>query len=159
MTVCHLSFLPWDVVVTSLPWARLLPRRSFSNCYILSLLRPARPERFPNQLTASPSYNRYPKFFYFLLNHSANTIILTVLLFFVFFFSFTINHPKFASVSVVDGRCSYIIGSPYSVCSIFFRFAGGLPLHKFHFLVFRNSIYTSFARFTIWRLNVFWRVL
>jgi hypothetical protein len=48
--------------VTSLPGARLLPRRSFSNRYIRSLLRPARPERFPYQLTASPSYHSHPSF-------------------------------------------------------------------------------------------------
>jgi hypothetical protein len=44
LTVCHHSFLPWAVCLQRHFLAWLLPQRSFSNRYIRSLLRPARPE-------------------------------------------------------------------------------------------------------------------
>jgi hypothetical protein len=61
----HHSFLPRAVLATFvagvlfLPVFRSLPRRSFSIRYIRSLLRPARPEQFPNQLPANPNYHSH----------------------------------------------------------------------------------------------------
>jgi hypothetical protein len=144
--------------------ARLLPRRSFSNRYIRSLLRPGCPERFPNQLTASPTYHSHPKF------SSSLSITLPRHLskcspFCRFFFLH--NHPKFSSFFLShndgicnswSGRCSHISGT-YSVRSFFLRFGGGLPLHKVHILSLPNQLEVSFACFTISSLKVFPSIL
>jgi hypothetical protein len=66
LKVCYLPFLPWLCLQHRFHVGRLLPQRSFTNRYIRSLLRPARSERFPNQLPASPSYYSHPKLSSFL---------------------------------------------------------------------------------------------
>jgi hypothetical protein len=59
LTASRRSFrgLRWHLFL--LAWFRFLPRWSLSNRHIRSLLIPARPEWFPNQLPASPSYQSH----------------------------------------------------------------------------------------------------
>jgi hypothetical protein len=40
------------------------------------------------------------------------------------------------------------------ICSFFFRLGGGLPLHKVHFLIFRNPLDVSTTCFAIFRLKI-----
>jgi hypothetical protein len=69
-------------------------------------------------------------------------------------FSFLFSHKHTLSLSLYhgghnswSGRYSHLSDS-YSVHDLFFRFVGGLPLHKVHFLIFRNPLDIPFARFT-----------
>jgi hypothetical protein len=107
LTVCHLSFLPWGVLATSLPLARLLPRRSFSKRYIRSLLRPARPERFPIKLPASASYHSHRNFSFFLSislpKQSSKLFSFFPSLSLYLFFFFTIILNLFLSLSLGAG--------------------------------------------------------
>jgi hypothetical protein len=146
LTVCHLSFLSWLCLQHHFHMAWLLPRRSFSIHYIRSLLRPARPEWFPNQLPASLSYHSHPNFSSFL------SIFFPTQSFKRFF---PLTHTVEAETQW-SGRCSHIhISGLYSACSSFFRFRGGLPFRKVHILILRNQLDVSFARFTISSLKVF----
>jgi hypothetical protein len=55
-----------------------------------------------------------------------------------------------------SGRCSYISGS-YSVCSLFFHFEGGRPLHNVQSVVFLNPLESPTARFTSPALGSPWK--
>jgi hypothetical protein len=91
-------------------------------------LRPARPERFICRL---PSFS-----------------------FSSFSLSLTLSHSH--SHSCWGDRCFYITGSSSVPCS-FFRFGGGRPLHRVHFLIFRNQLKVPTTCFAIFPLIILYR--
>jgi hypothetical protein len=117
------------VVVTSLPGARLLQRRSFSNRYIRSLLRPARPERVPYQLPSSPSYHNHANFL--------RSISITLPRHSSKFSRFSSFFPQSSSSSSL-GPVLLHYRFPLYFQDFFFLFGGGLSLHKVHCLILLN---------------------
>jgi hypothetical protein len=92
---------------------RFFPRLTLYKGYMRSLLKAIRSERFPYKFSVSPGYHNH-QFSFFFLSFSLNTITQSLLFF----------------VTLCRGwrRCFYITGS-CCICSFFFRFVGGRPLH------------------------------
>jgi hypothetical protein len=53
----------------------------------------------------------------------------------------------------LSGWCSHLFSS-YSMCDLFFRFGGGLPLHKVPFLIFRSPFGVQTTYFAIFPLKI-----
>jgi hypothetical protein len=123
LTVCHLSFLPWAVLATS----------------VIGVSRGDHSPSAPSLDQHVPSGS--------LISYQQVRVITVIKIFLLSSQSlFQHNHPNFSSHSLthisggynsLSGWCSHISG-PYYVNDFFFRFGGGLPLHKVHFLILRN---------------------
>jgi hypothetical protein len=127
-------------------------------------LRQARPERFPNKVSVRPGYHNHPKFSSS-FSLSLSTIIRSFHLFLFSLFkhnnakcslslSLSLTHPTVGDITHGVAGALTLPAPPVSAVS-FFHFGGALPLHKDHFLIFRNTLEIPSAHFTISSLMAF----
>jgi hypothetical protein len=149
LTVCHLSFLPWDVLATSVIGV------SSGDHSPTATSAPSLDQLVPSSSLISYQQVRVITVIQKIFLSVTHTMMQSFLRFLVSFFQH--NHPKIPSISLShnsgscnswSGRFSHISDS-YSVRSFFFRFEGGLPLHKIHFLKLCNLREVPTTRFAI----------